>query len=35
MPKKQSAGFVIASKEDTVDVWFSGKKLVRKIVVGG
>jgi len=35
MAKEESCGFVVSSKGDTVDIWFSGKKMKRKIVAGG
>ena len=35
MPRKESGGFVVSSKENSVDIWFSGKKMIRKIVAGG
>jgi hypothetical protein len=35
LPRKESGGFVVSSKGDTVDIWFSGKKMMKKIVAGG
>jgi len=35
LPRKESGGFVVSSKGDTADIWFSGKKMMKKIVAGG